>query len=121
MDLVTEVYRASECFPKHELYGLTSQIRRCAVSIPSNVAEGSARATRRDFANFVTIAKGSNAELQTQLILAHRLGYINQEHFEHVETLSFRVARMLSKLWLSLSPETSPNAPREKRTTRETR
>ncbi len=81
MDLTTEVYRLTEAFPKHEIYGLTSQMRRCAVSVPSNIAEESARNTKRDFANFAAIAKGSNAELQTQLIIASRLGYLHQEDF----------------------------------------
>ncbi|WP_419805849.1 four helix bundle protein [Terriglobus sp.] len=119
MELATEIYKVSEAFPKHELYGLTSQIRRCAVSVPSNIAEGSQRATSRDYANFITIAKGSTAELETQLILALRLGYLNESTFQHVEGLSFRVARMLSKLSSVL--RTASREEREKRITRATR
>ncbi len=65
-------------FPKEEIYGLTSQIKRCAVSIPSNIAEGSQRSTKKDFSNFSRIAQGSCAELETQLMLARRLNFIKQ-------------------------------------------
>jgi four helix bundle protein len=70
VDLALEVYRLTEAFPKSELYGLTSQMRRAAVSISSNIAEGHARKTRREMQRYVNIAKGSLAELETQLIIA---------------------------------------------------
>ena len=70
MLLAKEIYRITSSFPKAEIYGLTSQMRRCAVSIPSNIAEGSQRVSDKDFANFILIAKGSLAELHTQLLLS---------------------------------------------------
>lgn len=79
MDLVTSVYQISREFPKEELYGLTDQIRRAAVSIPSNIAEGQARQTTRDFLNFLSIAQGSRAEVETHILIAQRLGYIDEK------------------------------------------
>jgi len=78
MDLARSVYEISKGFPKQELFGLTSQIRRAAVSIPSNVAEGSARRTTRDFIAFLHIARGSLAELDTQLELCERSGFLRE-------------------------------------------
>lgn len=75
MDLVEAVYRLSSTFPKSELYGLTEQIRRAAVSIPSNLAEGHTRASTKEYVNFVSMAQGSLAEVETQLEIALRLGY----------------------------------------------
>ena len=75
MDLATMIYSISAGFPKSEIYGLSSQMRRAAVSIASNIAEGSARGTKKDFKQFVAIARGSNYELQTQPLLAKRLEY----------------------------------------------
>jgi len=70
MDMVVEVYRATDCMPKSELYGLTSQIRRASVSIPANIAEGAARNHSREFVQFLYISLGSLAELETELLLA---------------------------------------------------
>lgn len=75
MDLVEAVYRLSGAFPKAELYGLTGQIRRAAVSIPSNIAEGHTRASTKEFLNFISVAQASLAELETQLEIAQRLRY----------------------------------------------
>lgn len=75
MDLVSGVYLLTRTFPREELYGLTSQMRRSAISIPSNIAEGKKRRTRKDFLQFLRIADGSAAELETQLLLAERLSY----------------------------------------------
>src|SRR5690349_24004396 len=74
--LVGAVYKLTQAFPKEEIFGLTSQMRRAAVSVPSNIAEGSARAGEREFAQFLNIAKGSLSELETQLIIASDLGYM---------------------------------------------
>ena len=82
--LVLDVYRLTETFPKHELYALTSQIRRAAVSIPSNIAEGSARGSDADFARFLDIAIGSAFELECQLMLARDLSYIGEHESEAV-------------------------------------
>ena len=79
MELAEKIYALTSIFPKHEMYGLRSQIRRAAVSIPSNIAEGSQRGSNKEFANFISIARGSLAEVETQLILANRIGYVNEE------------------------------------------
>jgi four helix bundle protein len=76
VELVTELYRLTERFPPTETYGLSAQIRRAAVSVPSNIAEGAARATKREFAYFLSVARGSLSEIDTQLEIARRLGYI---------------------------------------------
>ena len=78
MRLAGDVYKVTAGFPKEEVYGLTNQIRRSAVSIPSNIAEGSGRAGSREFLQFLSIARGSSAELETQLLLATEIGYLPQ-------------------------------------------
>lgn len=75
MDLVAEIYDITKEFPRDEVYGLTSQLRRSAVSIPSNIAEGAARNTKKEFMQFLYIALGSAAEAETQLLIAHRLNF----------------------------------------------
>jgi len=75
VDLVLNIYKATEKFPKEEKFGLTTQIRRAAVSIPTNIAEGAAQNSSKEFAHFVSIAQGSASELETELIIAYRLGY----------------------------------------------
>lgn len=79
IELSKIIYELTRNFPKEEIYGLTSQMRRSAISIPSNIAEGAGRDTNKDFAHFLTIAKGSSFELDSQLILAKELGYITEE------------------------------------------
>jgi four helix bundle protein len=76
MELVESVYRATQSFPKQEIYGLTSQLRRAAVSIPANIAEGQSREHIKEYLNFLSIAQGSVGELETELEIAGRLGYI---------------------------------------------
>jgi four helix bundle protein len=79
MDLVSNIYKITESFPNKELYGgLTNQIRRAAVSIPSNIAEGAARNSKKEFIQFLYIALGSLSELETQIIIANRLEYLNK-------------------------------------------
>ena len=89
MDFVTDVYRLTSEFPKDEIYGLTSQLRRAAVSIPSNIAEGAARNSEKEFVQFLHIALGSASEAETQLIIANRLGFAAsmEEQFETVERI----------------------------------
>ncbi|HEY3166232.1 MAG TPA: four helix bundle protein [Candidatus Binatia bacterium] len=79
MDLVIDIYQITEKFPKGERYSLIDQIRRAAISIPSNIAEGAARQTKKEFANYLHMAQGSLSELDTQLDLAKRLGYLDDE------------------------------------------
>jgi four helix bundle protein len=78
MNFVVEVYRVTETFPKEEKFGLTSQIRRAAVSVPANIAEGAARQSDKEFIHFLSNAQGSASELDTELIIVHRLGYISE-------------------------------------------
>lgn len=89
MTLAKDVYRFTESFPKTEVFGLTSQIRRAAVSVPSNIAEGAGRNGNREFLKFLYIARGSLSELETQLILAKDIGYLtdNLHLLQTIETL----------------------------------
>jgi four helix bundle protein len=105
IDLTMLIYEAPAIFPKHEIYGLTSQMRRAAVSIPSNVAEGSARGTRRDFRQFVKQAEGSNCELQTQLTIAKRLLLRDPTQLDAAEVLSLDIGKMLGGLSAYLARE----------------
>lgn len=98
MDLVTEIYRLSKSFPKDETYGLTSQIRRCAVSIPSNMAEGYGRNSTNDYIRFLRMAVGSLFELQSQIEIALNLGYLNKSDFDKLYDPSREIERMLSSL-----------------------
>ena len=98
MDLTTEIYRLTKKLPKDELYGLTNQLRRAAVSIPSNIAEGNGRASTGDYLRFLIIARGSNAEVETQLLLCVRLNYLAQEDIEATLSLNEEIGRMLSSI-----------------------
>ena len=115
MDLAAHVYSLTARFPKEELYGLTSQIRRSAVSIPSNIAEGAARHSRKEFIQFLHIASGSVAELETQLLLAIRMGFIPGDsiisHVEEVRKLLLGLLRSLKKKPITHHPSliTSPS------------
>jgi four helix bundle protein len=99
MELATEVYKLTACFPKEEVYGLTSQLKRTAVSIPSNIAEGAARNSRKEFLQFLHIALGSIAELETQLLLAGEIGFLADSsimnHLERVRMLLLGLVRSL--------------------------
>ncbi len=79
MDLVEQIYRLTQAFPSNEMYGLTSRLRRAAVSVPSNIAEGHSRAHTKEYLNFISIAQGSLAELQTQIEIVARLGYASAQ------------------------------------------
>lgn len=103
MNLVIEIYRQTETFPKSEQYGLTNQIRRAAVSVPSNIAEGHNRGTR-EFSHFLKIAKGSLAELETQLEIAMRLNYLTQSNFQLIQQQITEISKMLSGLLNKLNP-----------------
>lgn len=96
--LVIEIYELTNKFPKEEVFGLTSQIRRAAVSIPSNIAEGKMRGGDIEFRRFLLIAFASGAELETQLIIAKRLSKIDKLDYNKVDSLLEEVMKMLNKL-----------------------
>ena len=102
MELVVLIYQLTAQFPKEEKYGLTSQIQRCAVSIPSNLAEGSGRVSDKEFQHFISIAMGSAFELETQMILAFRFKYITESQFAVFEALVKPVQKMCFGLYNSL-------------------
>lgn len=103
MDLAREIYTLSERFPKSESFSLTNQIRRAAVSIPSNIAEGYGRYTTPEYIRFLSIANGSLLELNTQILLAVSLGYIAQPDIINVENLIAEISKMLNSLRNKLS------------------
>lgn len=98
MKLVVEVYRLTDTFPKSELYGIVSQIRRSAVSIPSNIAEGKQRGTRKEYRQFLIIAFGSAAELDTQLEISREIGFCSIQDCTKICVLLDEVSRMLNTL-----------------------
>lgn len=98
MDLVTLAYDFTADFPRNEMYGLTMQIRRCSVSIPSNIAEGKKRKTQKDYLHFLLIAYGSGAELETQIEIAKRLNFGKIEKIEKIEKLLEEVMKMLNRM-----------------------
>jgi four helix bundle protein len=103
VDLALEIYRLTADFPKTEQYGLTSQLRRASVSIPSNIAEGHARKTRREMQRFANIAKGSLAELETQLIIAGELKFLTDDALRKLLRMAEEESRMLSGLLRSMN------------------
>jgi four helix bundle protein len=98
IDLVVEIYKATERFPKEEKYSLTSQLRRAAVSVPANIAEGAGRYSAKEFAHFVSNAQGSASELETELIIAYRLGYLSETLFSQLITSLDRIGRLITGL-----------------------
>ena len=98
MQLVISTYKLVEQFQKSELYGLTSQMRRSAVSIPSNIAEGQLRNSKKEFIQFLSIALGSCAELSTQLELSKRLRYLTESDFERITEVIYEVMKVLHGL-----------------------
>jgi four helix bundle protein len=103
MDLAEDVYKLCAEFPRQEVYGLTSQLQRAAVSIPSNIAEGQARNTSKEFGHFLGIARGSLAELETQIMLAQRLGYLTVDKTNLVLEKAEEIGKMLSGLQKSIA------------------
>lgn len=102
MALVSDVYRCTQCFPKEEIYGLTSQIRRAAVSVPSNIAEGQGRLTRGEFKQFLGHARGSVFELETQVSIARDLGFLDEKTTNNLLERIREIGRILSGLLNSL-------------------
>ena len=101
--LAVEVYRATERFPREELYGIVSQMRRAAVSVASNIAEGQGRGTKKDFASFLCVARGSLLELQTQIEIAEELGFIGVAESESLAGLCYAELGLLNRLMQALT------------------
>ncbi len=104
-ELTLNVYRATATFPKEELYGLASQLRRSCASIPTNIAEGCGRSSDQDFARFIQIAFGSAAETDYHLLLAHDLGYLNKTDYEKLCYQIHEIKQMLSGLLKKLKAD----------------
>lgn len=102
MDLVEEVYKLVKDIPDDEKFGLTSQIKRCCISIPSNIAEGAGRNSKKEFKNFLSYANGSTTELETQLILVARLGLTKKENVEPLLKMTREIKNMNFALQKSL-------------------
>jgi len=102
VDFVEMIYRITHGFPSEERFGLTNQLRRAAVSVPSNIAEGQGRRSGKNFARFLAMALGSLAEVETQLLISMRLGYINSEQSNEALHLAGQVGRLISGLRRSL-------------------
>ena len=112
MDLVEECYRLSNQFPRGEEFGLRAQIRRSAVSVPSNIAEGNGRSTTGDYLRHLSIARGSLMEVETQVLIAGRLGYVEPASVDDVLKRADGIGRMLTSLARRLRERTEPNAGR---------
>jgi four helix bundle protein len=96
--LVVEIYKITKSFPREEMFGLSTQLRRSAVSITSNIAEGFSRKSLKEKIQFYSMAKASNTELQNQLLIARDVGYLSEEKFEELEEQSIRVNKLISGL-----------------------
>ena len=103
MELVTKIYSITNSFPNQERFGLTSQIQRAAVSIPANIAEGSAKSSNKDFARFLEMSIGSSFELETELIIALNLKYIDSVVFTNIETKINEIQKMINGFKQSLN------------------
>jgi four helix bundle protein len=102
IEMTLAVYRVTSSFPKEELFGLTSQVRRASVSVPSNIAEGYGRGSKGEYKQFLAMARGSNLEVQTQLFLATELGFGNSGQLKVADGLSTEVSKMLNSLLAKL-------------------
>lgn len=102
-ELVLSIYKATKDFPKAEIYGLTSQVQRAAVSVPANIAEGYERQYKREYKQFLSIAKGSLGEIETYLLLSNDLKYISSDLFESLEAQRKEAARLINGLIKSLA------------------
>ena len=103
IDFVTSVYKITEDFPKSEIYGLTNQVRRAVVSIPSNIAEGAARTSKKEFSHFLSISLGSLSEVETQLIVSRNLNFTPDEQFMRLMSDLIEIRKMIIGLKKSLS------------------
>lgn len=109
MELVTQAYTCTGCFPKEETYGLTAQLRRAAISIPSNIAEGASRDSTKDFLRFIAISIGSLAEMETQFIIAKNLNFLTSDALIPLEEKAAEVGKMLRGLQKSLESKLTTN------------
>jgi four helix bundle protein len=98
MDLAVLAYDLVRAFPNHERYGLAGQLTRAATSVPANIAEGNSRSTPKDYAQFISIAKGSLMEAETYVLLAIRIGYVTEQRAAQMLTLIVEISRMLTAL-----------------------
>lgn len=98
IDFCTDIYRVTRSFPSKEDFGITSQLRRASVSIPSNIAEGSKRSTDKDFRSFLRIAHGSGAEIETQLLIAYKLNYLDKKKYIELGDSLDQIMKMLGGL-----------------------
>ena len=105
INFVTSVYKLTEDYPKTEIYGLTNQVRRAVVSVPSNIAEGAARTSKKEFSHFLSISLGSLSEVETQLIISRNLNMLANEPFENLNTQLIEIRKMIIGLKKSLSEE----------------
>jgi four helix bundle protein len=102
MDLAEDIYRTTKSFPKEETYGLTVQLRRAAVSVPSNIAEGKGRSSEKELAQFLCHSRGSLFEVETQINLARRLGYLDDDHAQNILRKTARTGQLLNGLLRSI-------------------
>lgn len=103
IDLVEQIYKFTKQFPKEELYGITNQMRRCAVSIPANIAEGSGRKNKAEFIQFLHIALGSASELETHLIISQRIGFLSSNSYDEIMNALNEIIKMICGLINSLN------------------
>jgi len=101
LELVIETYKTTKTFPSEEKFGLTSQLNRCSVSIPSNIAEGTSKSSEKHFKNYLETALGSSFEWETQIIIAFKIGYINQNKFTELENRINKIQNMIYKFMTS--------------------
>ena len=103
IDFVTTVYKITEEYPKTEIYGLTNQVRRAVVSVPSNIAEGAARTSKKEFSHFLSISLGSISEVESQLIVSRNLNYITNEQLENLLSELIEIRKMIIGLKKTMS------------------
>ena len=111
IEMVTSIYLMTKSFPKEEVFGLASQLRRASVSVPSNIAEGYARGTDKEKLHFLRISSGSMSEVETQLLLSLNLGYIDQEKYNELSEIVTSVWKQLNSLITSLKKRLIPQEP----------
>ena len=109
MDLVVEIYKISKLLPKEETYGISDQIRRAAVSIPSNIAEGQSRNSAKEFIQFLSIARGSLAELETQLLICTKVNILSEDNIAEAQNITTEVGKMIKGLMNKLNSQLTTN------------